>query len=53
MGIIIDEHTLERTEERGTNEKEIIDVIDTGFKIPAKHRRKGKAKVYNFKQKTT
>ena len=51
MGIIIDEHSLERAEERGTNEKEIKDVIDTGFTIPAKHGRKSKAKVYNFKQK--
>ncbi len=51
MEILIDEHTLERAEERGTNKKEIKDVIDTGFSIPAKHGRKAKAKVYNFKQK--
>jgi len=31
MRIQIDPHTLERTEERGTNEEEIKDVINTGF----------------------
>ena len=31
MGIQIDPHTLERAEERGTNEAEIEDVITTGF----------------------
>ena len=51
MEIQIDPHTLERAEERGTNEDEIKDVINTGFPIPAKYGRIGKAKVYNFKQK--
>ncbi|MBI4547687.1 MAG: hypothetical protein HY707_06900 [Ignavibacteriae bacterium] len=50
MEIQIDNHTLERAEERGTNEKEIIDVIHTGFSIPAKFGRIGKAKVFEFKQ---
>jgi len=50
MKIQIDPHTLERAEERGTNEKEIIDVINTGFSILAKYGRKGKAKIYDFKQ---
>jgi hypothetical protein len=50
MGIQIDMHTLERAEERGTNEDEIKDVIRTGFAIPAKYGRIGKAKVYKFKQ---
>jgi hypothetical protein len=36
MDIFIDPHTLERAEERGTDENEIIDVINTGFSIPAK-----------------
>lgn len=49
--IRIDLHTLERAEERGTNEKEIIDVINTGSSIPAKYGRVGKTKVYEFKQK--
>jgi len=51
MEIQIDPHTLERAEERGTNEEEIKDVILTGFLIPAKYGRIGKAKVYEFKQK--
>ena len=50
MEIRIDHHTLKRAEERGTNEKEIYDVILTGSLIPAKYERKGKAKVYDFKQ---
>ena len=44
-------YTLERAEERGTNEKEIIDVIQSGFTIPAKYGRLGKAKIYDFRQK--
>jgi len=44
--ILIDPHTLERAEERGTNESEIEDVINTGFSIPAKYNRLGKAKIY-------
>jgi len=47
MQIRIDPHTLERSEERGASE----DVIETGFTIPAKHGRIGKAKIYEFKQK--
>jgi len=50
MEIQIDPHTLERAEERGANEAEIKDVIYTGFSIPAKYGRIGKAKVYEFKQ---
>jgi hypothetical protein len=50
VDISIDPHTLERAEERGTNEKEIIDVINTGFSIPAKYGRLGKAKNYTFQQ---
>lgn len=50
MEIQIDPHTLERAEERGANEAEIKDVINTGFSIPAKYGRIGKAKIYEFKQ---
>ncbi len=50
MEIQIDLHTLERAVERGTNESEIKDVIQTGLTISAKHGRIGKAKVYDFKQ---
>lgn len=50
MQIQIDPHTLERAVERGTNEDEITDVINTGISIPAKRERFGKAKVYGFKQ---
>ena len=51
MKIQIDPHTLERAEERGTNESEIHEVVNTGFSIPAKYGRLGKAKIYDFKQK--
>jgi Domain of unknown function (DUF4258) len=50
MEMQIDPHTLERAEERGTNEQEIKDVINSGFSIPARHGRLGKAKVYDFRQ---
>ena len=50
MDVRIDPHTLARAEERGTNAEEIKDVILTGFAIPAKHGRVGKAKVYEFRQ---
>ena len=50
MEIQIDQHTLERAEERGTNAAEIKDVINTGFQIQAKYERIGKAKVYDFRQ---
>ncbi len=50
MKLLIDPHTLERAEERGTNENEIEDVINTGFTIPTKYGRTGKAKVYEFKK---
>ena len=50
MEIQIDPHTLERAEERGTNEAEIKDVIHSGATIPAKYERIGKAKVYDFRQ---
>ena len=51
MKIQVDPHTLEWAEERGTNEKEIIDVIQTGFTIPAKYGRPGKTEIYDFRQK--
>lgn len=50
MEIQIDLHTLERAKERGTNEDEIKDVINTGFAISAKYGKTGKAKVYDFKK---
>ena len=51
MKIQIDPHTWERAAERGTNEREINDVIETGFAIPAKYGRIGKGKVFDFRQK--
>lgn len=45
MEIQIDPYTLERAEERGTSEEEIRDVLVTGFSIPGKRGRLGKAKV--------
>jgi hypothetical protein len=50
MEIQIDPHTLERAEERGSNEDEIRDVINTGIPIAGKYGRMGKAKVYGFRQ---
>ena len=51
MKIQIEPHTLQRAKERGTNENEIKDAIKTGFTIPEKHDRSGKAKIYDFKRK--
>jgi len=51
MDIQIDLHTLDRAKQRGTNENEIKDVIDTGFVIPAKYGRTAKAKIYEYKKK--
>ncbi len=50
MKIRIAPHTIERAEERGTNEEEIKDVLLTGFSVSGKRDRLGKAKVYDFKQ---
>lgn len=50
MRIQIEPHTLVRATERGTTEDEIQDTIKTGFDIPARGNRKGKAKVYDFRQ---
>ena len=48
MKLQIDAHTLERAAERGVNESEIMDVIETGIIIDAKYGRIGKAKVFEF-----
>jgi hypothetical protein len=48
MQIVTGSHTLLRAEERGTNEAEIRDVLTTGFVIPAKYGKMGRAKVYSF-----
>jgi hypothetical protein len=50
MKIQIEPHTLERAQERGATEEEIRDTIETGFDISARGNRKGKAKIYDFKQ---
>ena len=50
MKIQIEQHTLERAEERGTNADEIKDVLENGTEISARGSRKGKAKIYDFKQ---
>lgn len=50
MEIQIDSHTLERAEERGTNENEIRDVIDSGFSVPARYNRRAKAKTFEYNQ---
>ncbi len=48
MRIQIDPHTLERAAERGTNEEEIKEVIQTGLPLPGKYGRMGRFKVYDF-----
>ncbi len=50
MKIRVDPHTLKRAWERGTDEEEIRDVVLTGFPIPAKAGRLGRAKIYPFNQ---
>jgi hypothetical protein len=40
----------QRAEEQGTNEAEIQEVLLTGFPMPAKYGRQGKAKIYPFRQ---
>lgn len=50
MEIRLDAHVLQRAEERGADKAEIEDVLLTGFPIPAKYGREGKAKVYPFSQ---
>jgi len=48
MRIQIDPHTAERAEERGASEQEILDVVETGFAIPAQRGRTGRAKIFEF-----
>jgi len=50
MKVQVDPHTLKRAWERGTDEEEIRDVVLTGFPIPAKAGRLGRAKIYPFNQ---
>jgi len=48
MDIEISEHTSERAKERGTNDDEIKDVINTGNECSAKGSRLGKEKIYPY-----
>jgi hypothetical protein len=48
MKIHIQHHALARAKERGTNLEEIKIVFHSGFPIPAKYDRKGKAKIFDF-----
>ncbi len=50
MDIRIDSHTLDRAAERGASPNEIIEVINTGHPVPAKHARLGKSKIFEFNQ---
>ena len=50
MEIRIGPHTMQRARERGTSEEEIKDVIESGFEIPAKGQRLGKARIYRYDQ---
>jgi len=51
MQIQIDPHTLRRAVERGTEEEQIKEVLETGTDIPAKNGKFEKAKVYSFDAK--
>ena len=48
--IQIDPHALERASERGSNQGEIHDVLQTGVPIPGRQGRDGRAKTYEFRQ---
>jgi len=48
--IQIDPHTLTRAIERGTTKDEIVNVLTSGFDMPAKRHRKCKAKVFDYNQ---
>ena len=48
MEIQIDPHTLARAKERGTNEREITETIESGIVGTAKGLRKMKSKVFSF-----
>lgn len=50
MDIRIEPHTIAKAEERGTNENEIIDVINSGSDVKAKYNKFGKTKIFEFKQ---
>lgn len=50
MKIVIDPHTRERCEERGTSIKEIEDTLINGNPEEAKGDRKAKSKLFDFKK---
>jgi len=50
MNIKLDPHTLERAEERGASEFEIIDVLNNGKPVSAKKNRLAKEKVFKFEK---
>ena len=50
MNIRIDPHTASRAIERGTDEGEIRDVMETGNPMSTRPGRLGKAKIYSFGQ---
>jgi hypothetical protein len=49
MKIHIEPHTLQRAEERGATENEIVEVIESGVNILGKSGRLGKSKIFQFK----
>ena len=48
MKIQIDAHTLQRANERGASEDEILETLHDGINILAKSSRLGKSKVFKF-----
>jgi hypothetical protein len=51
MNIKIESHTLARAKERGTNKKEILEVIRTGEEVAAKYGKIARFKIYDFNKK--
>lgn len=50
MNIKIDPHTISRMPKRGVSEEEIFETLKTGAPFEAKNGRKGRAKVFTYKQ---
>ncbi|MGO9410990.1 MAG: DUF4258 domain-containing protein [Spirochaetia bacterium] len=48
MRVQITSHTLQRARERGANESEIREVLESGSPTPVKYGTPGKAKVFDY-----
>lgn len=50
MNILIEQHSLIRAKERGTNRNEILDVIKTGKAVSARYGKMAKYKIYEYNE---